>query len=228
MQKFLVSQRWLGLLVVSCICGEIVTFAFYLVVRKIGRWADKNDDDSTAKFRAKAKSEGKTVEEIIETIAERSASTQVARSLMTATESLVGKIAIVQEPIPPPQEEAPKADDRKKKIASRWEFTLTGILTGILERLFFTWLVAVAGVTVIPSAAVGWIAIKGQIHYNIFSDKSKHPEGRREIARGYVGILSSVVSMFFALLGGHFWHTQQNYYDLVTKVKDIFNTGSPF
>src|ERR1700758_4903612 len=52
------------------------------------------------------------------------------------------------------------------------EWFYTGVLTGIFERFFFTCaigLLVTSGSAIAP-AIIGWIAVKGQVHYKIFAE----------------------------------------------------------
>ena len=93
------------------------------------------------------------------------------------------------------------ATGAKEKIWTR-EFLYTGVLTGVVERLFFTALLGWFGKEGVDvgSAAIGWIAIKGQVHYGIFSKRKS-----RYLSRAYIGILGSIGSLLFAFAGGYFW-----------------------
>ncbi len=79
-------------------------------------------------------------------------------------------------------------------FTSRENFT-SGFLTGILERIFFSFLFYSVGGNGFAPAAIAWIAIKGQVHYKIFSDSNDLP-------RVYLAILGSIISLSFATLGG--------------------------
>lgn len=70
-------------------------------------------------------------------------------------------------------------------------------LTGIIERLFFTVLVAfnVAG---IAAAMIGWIALKLATNWN--QDYWKKTSSARLF--GFSALLAGLVSMLFAFLGG--------------------------
>jgi hypothetical protein len=70
-------------------------------------------------------------------------------------------------------------------------------LTGIIERLFFTVLVAfdVAGV---PAAMIAWIALKLATNWN--QDYWKGTSSAR--LYGFSALIAGLVSMLFAFLGG--------------------------
>ncbi len=88
------------------------------------------------------------------------------------------------------------------KKAMSEEFTYTGILTGVFERFFFTCAIGLLGASgsgVMP-AMIGWIAVKGQVHYRIFSESAT-----RDMPQLYLGLLGSLTSLLFAILGGQFW-----------------------
>ena len=72
-----------------------------------------------------------------------------------------------------------------------------GWVTGIVERLFFTILVAV-DVQGIPTALVAWIGIKLATNWN-------HPDWRASAstrAFAFSALLAGLLSMLFAFLGG--------------------------
>jgi hypothetical protein len=50
------------------------------------------------------------------------------------------------------------------------------------------------------TAMIGWIAVKGQVHYRIFSETAT-----RDVPQLYLGLLGSLTSLLFAVLGGHLW-----------------------
>lgn len=71
------------------------------------------------------------------------------------------------------------------------------MLTGGLERVFFTFLVAF-NVSGTPAAMVGWLALKLATHWN-------HPDYRdtsEARAFAFSGLVAGLLSMLFALLGG--------------------------
>ncbi len=70
-------------------------------------------------------------------------------------------------------------------------------LTGIIERIFFTLLVA-SGTTGTGIAMIGWITVK-MVHTKLVDSDSEEASPRR---LKYVALLSSMVSLTFALLGG--------------------------
>ncbi|QID16271.1 hypothetical protein G3580_00705 [Nitrogeniibacter mangrovi] len=87
----------------------------------------------------------------------------------------------------------------KSPIVCR-EFVFSGLLTGIAERFFFTLAIGLFGAGGIAPAAVGWVAIKGQVHYKIFSEA-----GTADLSRAYLGLMASLASLSFALVGGYAW-----------------------
>jgi hypothetical protein len=70
-------------------------------------------------------------------------------------------------------------------------------LTGGLERLFFTFLVAfqVAGT---PAAMIGWLALKLATRWS----REPTEEGARARAFAFSALLAGLLSMLIALLGG--------------------------
>jgi len=87
----------------------------------------------------------------------------------------------------------------KEKICTR-EFLITGVLTGIVERFVFTLIVGLSGVGGAAAGAVGWVALKGQLHYHIFT----HDPDNSDVVSAYIGILGSMVSLVIAFIGGVF------------------------
>ncbi len=82
------------------------------------------------------------------------------------------------------------------------EFFYAGFVTGVIERIFFTCLVGLFGPNGIAPAAIGWIAIKGQVHYKMFSE-----EDNLDLPRVYLGLLGSMASLLFAIIGGYLWYS---------------------
>lgn len=70
------------------------------------------------------------------------------------------------------------------------------VLTGILERLFFTVLIAFQ-VTGVGGGLVGWIGVKLAVGWG--SVKEGKTANR---ALAFTGLLSNLTSLFFAVLGG--------------------------
>ena len=97
---------------------------------------------------------------------------------------------------------------KSEKLLSR-EFFYTGLLTGVVERFFFTIIIGWLGTNGIAQAAMGWIAIKGQVHYKMFSDAS-----RVDMPRAYLGLLGSLSSLVFAIAGGFVWQENLSAHDL--------------
>ena len=70
-------------------------------------------------------------------------------------------------------------------------------LTGVVERLFFTLLIA-AGLTGVPTAMVGWLALKFATNWN-------HPAWKEVPTSrtfAFSGLLAGLLSMLFAIWGG--------------------------
>jgi hypothetical protein len=84
------------------------------------------------------------------------------------------------------------------------EWIYSGFLTGIMERFFFTvvigLLAADGSASSVVSTMVGWIAIKGQAHYRLFSEPANI-----NIPKIYLGLLGSLGSLLFAVGGGFAW-----------------------
>jgi hypothetical protein len=77
---------------------------------------------------------------------------------------------------------------------------VTGVLTGVVERFFFTVIIA----TDLSGAAismVAWITVKSQMHYKIFSSDAPG----KDVGRLYLALLSSIASLLFAIAGGVAW-----------------------
>lgn len=103
-------------------------------------------------------------------------------------------------------------EDLVERLYSR-DFLLTGVLTGVAERFFFTLVIGLLGPSGVASAAIGWVAIKGQLHFKLFTDHQ-----RKDIPRAYVGILGSLSSISFSALGGFAW---ENCFTLSEAIKKI-------
>jgi hypothetical protein len=78
-----------------------------------------------------------------------------------------------------------------------------GFLTGVFERFFFTCAVGLlgAGGTGVMTAMIGWIAVKGQVHYKMFTDTNNQDH----LPQIYLGLLGSLTSLLLAILGGYLW-----------------------
>jgi hypothetical protein len=90
-------------------------------------------------------------------------------------------------------------------------FVMTGIVTGIAERFFFTCLMACLSQGDVASAAIAWVAMKAQSHYNIFSDRGLSSSANTDakspyLGRAYAAILATFASLMFAVWGGHIWN----------------------
>ena len=83
----------------------------------------------------------------------------------------------------------PRLNDGSKGIPS-W-------LTGAVERLFFAGLIGLE-VSGVPTAMVGWLALKLATNWN-HPDWKERPNAR---TFAFSALLGGLVSMFFALLGG--------------------------
>lgn len=88
-----------------------------------------------------------------------------------------------------------------QEVWNNEEYLLTGLITGVCERFLFTVFIGFSGVSGVATAAIGWVAIKGQLHYHIFTKDAP------EVSRAYVGILGSVFSLCIAFIGGVIWHS---------------------
>jgi nitrate/nitrite transporter NarK len=76
------------------------------------------------------------------------------------------------------------------------KITIQPILIGILERLVFSFLVAME-VSGVPTAIVGWMALKMASGWNrIVSGETKYK------MLAFNGLIVSLLSLFFAVLGG--------------------------
>lgn len=80
---------------------------------------------------------------------------------------------------------------------------LTGPVMGIVERMFFSCLVAfdLSGTAI---AMIAWIALKAQSHFNIVN---VNPRGGTDLnfRRQYRDLLTSVASVLIAAIGGYVW-----------------------
>ncbi len=70
-------------------------------------------------------------------------------------------------------------------------------LTGIVERAFFTFLVAF-GVQAVAPAMVGWLALKLASNWN----HPATPNKRTTRANAFLALLAGLISMGFAYVGG--------------------------
>ena len=72
---------------------------------------------------------------------------------------------------------------------------------GTIERLFFTIVVAF-NVSGTATAMIGWIAVKMATDWQIIvkDDKDNRKSWKRQLAMS--GLLGSMISLFFALIGG--------------------------
>ncbi|OQX33444.1 MAG: hypothetical protein B0D91_14410 [Oceanospirillales bacterium LUC14_002_19_P2] len=78
---------------------------------------------------------------------------------------------------------------------------ITSILTGILERAFFTCLIGF-GIQGVAIAMIAWITIKSQLHDKALIDNHIN------VKVVYLGVLSSMGSLFFAIFGGVLWREE--------------------
>ncbi len=91
-----------------------------------------------------------------------------------------------------------------------------GIITGIIERFFFT-CAMVLTTNGIVQAAIAWIVIKAQINYQVFT---KAPNGNAHDYRCkmYPHLLGSSLSILCALAGGFMWtckYTLETFWPLI-------------
>jgi hypothetical protein len=94
-----------------------------------------------------------------------------------------------------------RATGASVKVTMNREWFYTGVLTGIFERFFFTCTIGlVGGGSGAVAGMITWIAVKGQVHYKIFSEKDQH-----NMPQVYLGLLGSLTSLLFAVLGGYLW-----------------------
>lgn len=79
---------------------------------------------------------------------------------------------------------------------------LTGPLMGIMERIFFTCVVALdlSGTAI---AMMAWIALKAQSHFNIVNVNPR--VDAQNFRRLYRELLASLGSMLMAAIGGYVW-----------------------
>jgi hypothetical protein len=83
------------------------------------------------------------------------------------------------------------------------DWLYSGVLTGVFERFFFTGALGLIRGSDIVAAMIGWIAVKGQVHYQIFTQKD--PE--QNMSRVYLGLLGSLASLLLAVWGFYLWDT---------------------
>lgn len=69
---------------------------------------------------------------------------------------------------------------------------LSGLTVGMVERVFFTTIIAgnLSGTAI---AMIGWTALKGAAYWNAFGGEYR--------AHAFVGLLGSLVSMLFSVIG---------------------------
>ena len=69
---------------------------------------------------------------------------------------------------------------------------LSGLAVGMVERVFFTTIIAVnlSGTAI---AMIGWTALKGAAYWNTFGNQYR--------AHAFVGLLGSLISMLFSVIG---------------------------
>jgi hypothetical protein len=90
-----------------------------------------------------------------------------------------------------------RATGASVKVTINREWFYTGVLTGIFERFFFTCTIgSVGGGSGVVAGMITWIAVKGQVHYKIFSEK----KDQHNMPQVYVGLLESLTSLLFAVL----------------------------
>ena len=70
-------------------------------------------------------------------------------------------------------------------------------LAGLVERIFFTIVVA-TGLTGVAPAMIAWIGIKGIVHWQVFKDDL----GNQNIAFSFIGVLGTMVSLLVAIACG--------------------------
>lgn len=81
------------------------------------------------------------------------------------------------------------------------EWFFSEILTGIIERLFFTICIGVGGIGSISNimiSSIAWTALKCQVHFKIFTESNN-------IKKVYLSVFGSIISMAFAVIGGFWW-----------------------
>ncbi|MGH1439200.1 MAG: hypothetical protein ACRBBR_03720 [Cellvibrionaceae bacterium] len=83
------------------------------------------------------------------------------------------------------------------------DFWITGILTGVIERIFFTCIIA-SGISGAAISMIAWITIKAQLHFKVFTDEGG------DVRRLYLALLGSIGSLLFALAGGMIWKNEIN------------------
>ena len=81
------------------------------------------------------------------------------------------------------------------------DYWITGVLTGVIERIFFTCIIA-SGISGAAISMIAWITIKAQLHFKVFTDESG------DVRRLYLALLGSIGSLLFALAGGMIWKNE--------------------
>ena len=76
----------------------------------------------------------------------------------------------------------------------------TGLYTGIMERFFFTVLIA-TNMTGIAIAIIAWIVFKGSNFWTSFTKENPKSIEQKEPKRFYVGVMTSLGSMLIAIVG---------------------------
>ena len=82
-------------------------------------------------------------------------------------------------------------------------FWLSGVTTGVLERIFFSVAVALnaSGVVV---GMMAWIGLKAAIHWQAHMTTAEGEARTKAVKESYVALLGSLSSMFLALLVGFY------------------------
>lgn len=83
--------------------------------------------------------------------------------------------------------------DKSKVMDKEWRYT--GVWTGIFERAFFTSYISFVDTNGIGQTMMAWIAIKGQVHYKMFTDG-----GPDKMPSIYLSLLGSLSSLMFVIL----------------------------
>lgn len=87
--------------------------------------------------------------------------------------------------------------DQGDNKVSKW---VSGVATGLVESVFFCFAVAI-NLTGAVGAMMAWTAIKAQAHWNLFTGFGEH-KPKSDTRRTYKALLGSLVSLFFATIGG--------------------------
>lgn len=89
-----------------------------------------------------------------------------------------------------------------QKVYDRWKdpnspHWFVGPFAGVIERTFFVLAIGFGLPGAVP-AMVGWIGIKGVVHWSVFDNQNKH----HRVAFSFIGVLGTMFSLIIATLCG--------------------------